>query len=74
LEYSWEELVDLGNGVAFAIMLQSARPVGTTGYVTNREGWVIVLDDGLLVRQVVYPRADIDEARAAAERLAQERG
>jgi hypothetical protein len=30
--------------------------------------------DGLIVRQTAYPESDIDEARAAAERLAQERG
>jgi ketosteroid isomerase-like protein len=73
LEYSWEEMVDLGDGVVFAIVLRSARPVGTTGYVSNREGWVSVLDNGLCVRLVVYPRTEIDEARAAAERLTKER-
>jgi hypothetical protein len=32
-----------------------------------------VWDDWLVVRSTPYPEADIDEARAAAERLAQER-
>ena len=30
--------------------------------------------DGLIVRVTIYPETDIDEARAAAERLAEERG
>jgi hypothetical protein len=29
--------------------------------------------DGVIVRNVIYPETGIDEARAAAERLAQER-
>jgi ketosteroid isomerase-like protein len=73
LEYSTEELVDLGNGVGFAVVVQSARPAGTTGYVRSREGFVGVFDDGLVTREIVYPRSEIDEARAVAERLAQER-
>jgi hypothetical protein len=38
------------------------------------DGPLSVHEDGLCVPLVVYPRAEIDEARAAAERLAQERG
>jgi hypothetical protein len=30
--------------------------------------------DGVIVRNTIYPETDIDEARAAAERLAHERG
>jgi hypothetical protein len=31
-----EEILDLGNGVAFAVILQKGRPVGSTGYVELR--------------------------------------
>jgi len=67
-----EEFVELGGGVTFAVMRQRARPRGSSGEVTIRYGSVITWDDGLVVGTTNYP--DIDEARAAAERLAQERG
>jgi len=73
LEYSTEGLVDLGNGVGFAVVVQSARPTATTGFVRSRQGFVGFFDDGLITREFVYPRSEIDEARAAAERLAIER-
>jgi len=41
-EYVPEEPVELGNGVVFAVVSQKARPVGVTGYVHQREGWVCV--------------------------------
>jgi ketosteroid isomerase-like protein len=74
VEYTADEIIDLGNGVEFAVVLQTARPVGTTGSVQLREGFVIVYAQGLIVRQTVYPQSDIDEARAAARRLAKEQG
>jgi hypothetical protein len=37
-----------------------------------RQAWVLVLVDSVMVRQMSY--LDIDEARATAERLADERG
>ena len=67
-----EEILDLGNGVVFAVISQNARPVGSSGHVQFRYGSVAVSDAGLAVRTVNY--FDPDEARAAAERLAQERG
>jgi hypothetical protein len=42
--------------------------------VTIRYGAVGTWDDALCVRITNYPEADIDVARAAAERLAKERG
>jgi ketosteroid isomerase-like protein len=69
-----EEPLDLGNGVVFAVVSQKARPVGTNGYVRQREGWVWVWVEGLMASLTTYPEADIDAARAAAERLAGERG
>jgi ketosteroid isomerase-like protein len=73
-EIEVEEVLDLGGGVVFAVVPQKARPVGVTGYVRQREGWVWVWVDDLIVSLTVYPEADIDEARATAERLAEERG
>jgi hypothetical protein len=74
VEYAADEISDLGNGVEFAVVRQTARPLGTIGSVQLREGVVVVHAQGLIVRQTVYPHSDIDEARVAAERLAEERG
>jgi ketosteroid isomerase-like protein len=71
MEWAHDESLNLGNGVVFAVVRQKGRPVGTTGYVRQREGWVWTWVDGLIVSHTIYQ--DIDEARAAAERLAQER-
>ena len=35
---------------------------------------VMLWVDGVIVRNTAYPESDIDEARTAAERLAEERG
>jgi ketosteroid isomerase-like protein len=67
-----EEILDLGNGVAFRVALQQGRPVGSSGRVQMRFASVGVWADGVVVRQTLY--TDIDEARAAAERLAESRG
>jgi len=67
-----EEQLDLGNGVGFTVAIQKGRPVGSSGEVRLRYALVSVWVDGLVVRVTNY--ADIDEGRAAAERLAQERG
>jgi len=71
LRWQVEELLDLGSGVVLEVVYQRARPVGVAGYVEQREGWVVVLEEGFEVKCSIYQ--DIDEARAAAERLAQER-
>jgi len=71
LEFKLEEVHDLGNGVVFAVVLQEARPAGTAGHVRQREGWVYVWVGGLIARLTVL---DIDEARAAADALAESRG
>jgi ketosteroid isomerase-like protein len=67
-----EEFRDLGNGVAFAVLRHDGRPVGSTGQVSTRQAYVFGLVAGLIARMTVY--SDIDEGRAAAERLAGERG
>jgi ketosteroid isomerase-like protein len=74
LEYMLESLHDLGKGVLFAVVSQKARPVGVTGDLRQREGWIFVWVDDLMASVRTHPEADIDEARAAAERLAEERG
>jgi len=67
-----EEILDLGNGVMLSVAVQQGRPVGSSGRVQMRFAIVAIWVDGAVVRQALY--TDIDEARADAERLAQERG
>jgi ketosteroid isomerase-like protein len=69
-----DEPLDLGNGVLFAVLVQKAKPLGTTGSVQRRESCVWVWVDGMATSQTFYPEAETDEARAAAEGLAEERG
>ena len=70
-EQEVEEIQDLGNGVTFAVLLQRARPAGSSGWVEFRDARVLLWADGLVERVNLF--LDIDEARAAAERLAEER-
>ena len=72
LRLEQEEDLALGNGVVFAVIMQMARLVGSGGYVRYRHALVAIWVEGLIVRVTMY--SDIDEARAAAERLAEERG
>jgi ketosteroid isomerase-like protein len=72
LDMKAEEIHDLGNGVAWAVIALNGRPVGSSGYVQLRYAAVTIWTDGLGERTTNY--LDIDEARAAAERLADERG
>ena len=66
-----EEVCDLGNGVVFAVVVQNGRPAGSAGHVRQHEGWVIVWVGGLIASIAVY---EVEEGRAAAERLVEERG
>ncbi len=66
------EVIDLGSGVCFGVHVQRGRPIGSTGLVQMRTAIILLLAEGLVVRQVLD--TDIDRARAAAERLAEERG
>ncbi len=70
LEFGPEEVRDLGNGVVFAVVVQNGRPAGSSGHLRQREGWVFVWVGGLIARLTIY---EVDEGRAAAERLAEER-
>jgi ketosteroid isomerase-like protein len=71
-EQTLEEVRDLGNGVTFGLFLMRGRPARSSGFVELRYAGVSAWTDGLIERVTTY--LDIDEARAAAERLAQERG
>ncbi len=73
-EIRLEELVDLSNGVIFTLVRQAGRPLGATGSVRQGEAWIWVWIEGLIVYVATYPDTDIDQARAAAERLAEGRG
>jgi ketosteroid isomerase-like protein len=69
-----EELRDLGNGVVFASVRWSGRPVGGDASVQARGALVFTVASHMITRVTVYTRFGIDEGRAAAERLAEERG
>ena len=71
-EYEQEEALDLGKGVVFVVSRLDARPLGSLGRVQERWAFTFVWTEGMIVR--VTGHTDIDEARAAAERLAEERG
>jgi ketosteroid isomerase-like protein len=70
LDYELEEVSDLGGGVVFAVVIQDGRPVGGDGRLRQREGWVYLWAGGSIARLTT---SEVDQARAAAERLAQER-
>jgi SnoaL-like domain len=70
-EHEHEVLQDLGNGVMFAVVRMEASPVGSPGRVQHRWSLTVLWAAGMI--EQVIARNDIDEARAAAERLAQER-
>ena len=67
-----EEILDLGNGITVAVIIQKGRPVGSSGDVRLRYAAVTVWVEGLAVRVTNY--TDLDEARAFAERVGEERG
>jgi hypothetical protein len=64
-------VLDIGNGVFLGVYVQSGRPAGSSGETQLRSAAAGDWEDGLFLRITNY--LDIDEARAAAERLAQER-
>jgi hypothetical protein len=70
-ELELEEFHDQGSGVTLSVLVQPGRLPGSSSFVSVRGGHVGVWCDGLIERNTVY--LDIDEARAAAERLAEER-
>jgi ketosteroid isomerase-like protein len=71
LDFELEEVNHLGGGVVFAVVIQDGRLVGSDGHVRQREGWVYLCVGGLIARLTT---SEVDQARAAAERLAEQRG
>ena len=69
-----DEILDLGHGVVLTLYHQEGRPIGASNYVRVRSAMVGLWVDGVIVWNTIYPEADIEKARAAAERLAEERG
>jgi ketosteroid isomerase-like protein len=67
-----EELLDLGNGVVFVAYQEDGRLVGSNAHIQQRPAQVVFYDGGLISRMRAY--LDIEAARTAAERLAEERG
>jgi ketosteroid isomerase-like protein len=67
-----QEIIDIGNGVTFGVVLVTGHPVGSSAEVRIRFGSVASWTEGEVERLTAY--MDIDEARAAAERLAEDRG
>lgn len=70
-EVEIEEHLDFGSGVMLSVTRQRGRVAGSSGYVEFHYAAVTLWTDSLIAQ--VTPFTDIDEARAAAERLAQER-
>jgi ketosteroid isomerase-like protein len=67
-----EDVLDLGHGFVLAVVWQRGRPANSTGRVQRREAYVLEWVGDMIRRVTVY--SDVDEGRAAAERLAEERG
>jgi ketosteroid isomerase-like protein len=67
-----EELHDLGNGVVRAAVEQLARPAGSRSLLRVRSAPVFVWVAGRISQVTLY--RDLDRARAAAERLAEQAG
>ena len=67
-----EEIVDLGHGVVFLALREDGRLAGSDAHVEHRRGRVYLWVNAMIERVTVY--LDIDQARVAGERQAQERG
>ena len=68
-----QEIVELGNGVVFAVVRETARPAGSPedAVVRARYGLIVKWSDGHVAQVTVDP--DVDAARVAAGRLAEGR-
>jgi ketosteroid isomerase-like protein len=71
LAFELEEVSLLGDGVVFAVVIQDGRLVGSAGRIRQREGWVYLWVGRSIARLTIY---EVDQARAAAGRLAEEGG
>jgi ketosteroid isomerase-like protein len=70
-EFESADFHDLGSGVTFGVLVQRGRPHGSDAVVESRLGVVAIWRDGRIARARMYQ--EVDQARAVAERLAQER-
>ena len=66
-----EQVRDLGSGVAFTVVASKGRLLGGSGFLQMPFGIAGVFDGDRIMSAATY--LDIDEGRAAAERLVQER-
>jgi ketosteroid isomerase-like protein len=66
-----DEVLDVGNGVVFQAVTQRGRLGESTGEIRQRSARVLLMVHGQIETLTSYN--DIEEARAAAERLAEER-
>ena len=73
IEIEPEEILDLGNGVVFVVIRFTARLASAGSALMRRRPLVFTWVEGLIARVTAYADS-IDEGRAAAERLAEERG
>jgi len=71
-EHRHEVLEDLGNEVVFAVLCMEGSLAGSSGRMQDRYALTVVWAAELIMRVIV--RKEIEEARAAAEQLAEERG
>jgi ketosteroid isomerase-like protein len=69
LQIHLDEVVDYGHGVLLAVTSQTGHPQGTAHQLRGREAYLYECSNGLIDRVTAY-RGNIDEARAAAIRLA----
>ena len=65
-----EEITDLGHGVTFGVIMVTGRPGGSSGEVRFRFASVAIWTNGVIEQEM--RDTSIAEARAAAERLAEE--
>jgi ketosteroid isomerase-like protein len=71
-EMKVDEMVDLGNGVVFAVARQTALSAGSNAPLRLRHAAVAVWEHGIAVSITNYP--DVEHARAVADELARSRG
>ena len=73
LQIHLEEVVDYGHGILLALTSHTGNPQGSEYEVRARDIYVYQCSGGLIDRVTPF-QGQIDEARAAAERLAEKGG
>ena len=66
-----EDLIDIGEGLVLTVNRHSGRLPDSSATIILDNAWVFVCDHNLISSWTAYN--EVDEARAAAERLAEER-